>query len=240
MEIYRDGSIVKVEMQFVDDNDNLVSPTSATYRVLSEDNTELVAETTVTINDGDSGTAITVNSPENTLAVGAIKGLRTVELTMVTALGIVTSTSRYVVEAANTLVVGETSFQTYNQALLTSLDMVGIDIWSGSTDRQKKAAMIEAYVNITKLNFNIGNISEVDLTLIDSDLLAAIAKAQIAEADFMMGGATVEDKRRTGLMSETVGESSNMFRPGKPLVLAVSEKALRYLTGYITWSRRIG
>ncbi|NQZ53223.1 MAG: hypothetical protein HRT93_03105 [Piscirickettsiaceae bacterium] len=240
MEIYRDGSIVKVEMQFVDDNDNLVSPTSATYRVLSEDNTELVAETTVTINDGDSGTAITVNSPENTLAVGAIKGLRTVELTMVTALGIVTSTSRYVVEAANTLVVGETSFQTYNQALLTSLDMVGIDIWSGSTDRQKKAAMIEAYVNITKLNFNIGNISEVDLTLIDSDLLAAIAKAQIAEADFMMGGDTVEDKRRTGLMSETVGESSNMFRPGKPLVLAVSEKALRYLTGYITWSRRIG
>ena len=118
MEIYRDGSIVKVEMQFVDDNDNLVSPTSATYRVLSEDNTELVAETTVTINDGDSGTAITVNSPENTLAVGAIKGLRTVELTMVTALGIVTSTSRYVVEAANTLVVGETSFQTYNQAVL--------------------------------------------------------------------------------------------------------------------------
>ena len=95
-------------------------------------------------------------------------------------------------------------------------------------------------MNITKLNFNIGNISEVDLTLIDSDLLAAIAKAQIAEADFMMGGDTVEDKRRTGLMSETVGESSNMFRPGKPLVLAGSEKALRYLTGYITWSRRIG
>lgn len=238
MEIYLDGSVVTLDLPFVDNQGSPVAPSSASYRVLSEDNSELVASTAVTINSGDVKTSVTIGSPENTLAVGARKALRTVELVMVTAMGTITSSVRYVIESSSTLAVGETSFQTYNEALLTGLDMANIDHWQQATDRVKKTALIEAYHNLCRLRFKVGDVSVMDATAIaglSAQLQGALAKAQIAEADYILGGDGVGDKRRIGLMSETVGESSNMFRPGKPLALPASEGALRYLSGHITW-----
>lgn len=58
------------------------------------------------------------------------------------------------------------------------------------------------------------------------------------EANARLGGTDVSDLRREGLMSATVGEVSQMFRPSKPLVLPISHRALQVLAGYITWSVR--
>lgn len=68
----------------------------------------------------------------------------------------------------------------------------------------------------------------------------AVKKAQISEADIILGGDPVQKKRDEGLMSESVGESSSMFRPGVPLALPVNKRTLNYLSGWVTYRAHIG
>lgn len=68
----------------------------------------------------------------------------------------------------------------------------------------------------------------------------ALMKAQLAEADAILGGDSLERKRRDGLVQDVVGESSQTYRQSKPLDMPVSKRALRYLSLYITYAKRIG
>lgn len=70
--------------------------------------------------------------------------------------------------------------------------------------------------------------------------LDALAKAQLVEADSILGGDTIERKRMNGLVQDVIGESSQTYRQGKPLEMPVSRRALRYLSLYITYAKRIG
>lgn len=70
-------------------------------------------------------------------------------------------------------------------------------------------------------------------------LLDALCVAQVVEADVLLGGDPIETRRQQGLVLDTVGESKQMFRTGKPLELPVSRRALGYLGRFITFSQRI-
>jgi hypothetical protein len=69
---------------------------------------------------------------------------------------------------------------------------------------------------------------------------AALRKAQVAEADAILGGDPVEARRREGLMLESIGEVKQMYRAGKPIDLPVSKRALQYLSQFVTFSKRVG
>jgi hypothetical protein len=68
----------------------------------------------------------------------------------------------------------------------------------------------------------------------------ALKKAQVVEADAILGGNSVEAKRREGLVQDNIGESRQTFRQSKPLELPVCRRALGYLSYFITFSKRIG
>lgn len=63
----------------------------------------------------------------------------------------------------------------------------------------------------------------------------AMYRAQIAEADVILNGDIVAERRADGLLSETIGSSSMMFRSGKPLDMPISKQTAKYLTNYIEW-----
>jgi hypothetical protein len=63
--------------------------------------------------------------------------------------------------------------------------------------------------------------------------ITALRRAQIAEANEVLSLGDPSDKRKVGIMSETIGESSMMFRVGKPLELGLSHAALSILKGYV-------
>lgn len=238
MNIYSDGSIVSITLPYVDENGTELTVTAATYRVLDQDDVELVAETALA---GLDVADIVIPAIHNTLS-GGIRTIRTIELTMVTDAGTFTTGTRYVVESTQVLIVGGTSFQTYNESVLSGMDIFGLDNWSQASDRDRKKALIEAYYSIVAMTFTIGDISlydEANILALESELLIALRKAQVAEANSVLGGNSIEDKRRIGLMSETIGESSNMFRPGKPLILPVSNAAMTYLSKYVSWSVKV-
>jgi hypothetical protein len=68
----------------------------------------------------------------------------------------------------------------------------------------------------------------------------ALRRAQVAEADDLLSGDPIEERRRMGLLSETIKDSSMMFRSGKPLDLGVSAKAFAYLRGYVQFRKTLG
>jgi hypothetical protein len=71
------------------------------------------------------------------------------------------------------------------------------------------------------------------------EFMAALRNAQLCEANEILGGSTIDQKRRDGLIQDNIGESRQMFRQGKPLDLPVSRAALRYLSGYVSFALMI-
>lgn len=71
-----------------------------------------------------------------------------------------------------------------------------------------------------------------------------LMRAQVYEADAVLsalanGGLTPAAKRDAGILSETVGESSMMFRPGRPLTTPVCPQAMREIRAYLNTATAI-
>lgn len=64
--------------------------------------------------------------------------------------------------------------------------------------------------------------------------------AQVIEADTVLGLETSEDKRASGVLSDTVGETSQMFRTGKPMSAVICKRAMRRLSRWIDSTWRAG
>lgn len=67
----------------------------------------------------------------------------------------------------------------------------------------------------------------------------ALQRAQVTQADVILKGDPVGDKRRAGIISETIGESSMFFRGVPEVSLAISREALEHLRGYVVYGARI-
>jgi len=83
-------------------------------------------------------------------------------------------------------------------------------------------------------------LSEAQFNALPPRFLEALRLAQVAEADAILNGDPIEQRRQKGLILDAIGESRQMFRDGKPLELPVSKRALGYLAKYTTFNKRIG
>jgi hypothetical protein len=164
---------------------------------------------------------------------------------------------------AQELEIQVNSFQGYNQALDIASGMVGVDAFMAATRDHRVRALAEAWRHLVALRYHephlthrqdrirdvpwagdtlsLEEVSPSEFVALDIKLVTALRRAQVVEADHLIGGGdSVEAHRRAGLMSSSVGEVSQFFRPGKPLQLAISLRALRELRGYASLSPRLG
>lgn len=176
----------------------------------------------------------------------------------------------YVLMGANPLQTGVNSFQSYLSAQALTLDVPNLIGFVEASEQERTAALIEAHDRISGLSFSVlnrrgqeyleyaeegvrdvgsnlfgfaGDIREVSpaqfMTLLP-EFRQALAKAQLVEADVILGGDPIEAKRQQGLILDSIGESRQMFRRGTPLNLQVSRRALAYLSRFIITSKRLG
>ncbi len=259
--VYQHANEVTVILAYSDDDGNAVTPVSVAYRVLDAVNAEIVASTAVSFTAGDLQASVVVSKLANTLT-NSVRDMRTVEVTITTDAGNLIKTESYIVQRGARLQVSENTAQTYEEAVLNGLDMPQAIGWAAKDKIAREAALIEAYHRLDKLNYKVRGVNEgdmsrlktADVTYIDSllgltaeeladldtNFLIALKKAQVIEADTILNGDVIDNHRRSGLMSQTVGESSQMFRPGKPLIMPVSARTLRYLTGYVDHTIALG
>lgn len=200
-----------------------------------------------------------VSGATNALSVGQTREVRKIELkiTFVSARVLVLS-AIYIIQKAIYLELMVNSYQSYEEAILRAFDMMNVSDFNNASDQFRQIAMVDAYHRIGKLSFGLNPYDEWDRYNIEiyfrkegaiinrlnewpkerflnlpEKFRTSICRAQIAEANYLLGGSPIEKRRKDGLMSETVGESSNMFRPTKPLIMSVSRPALEQLGGYV-------
>lgn len=234
-----------------------VVATGYSYRVLNEEGTELVPSTSISVTSLTKSVTVPVPADKNSLASGALGGVRVIVSTITTAAGVVDRRDRYTITPIVRLELFRNSFQTYDEALIEALQMQGLT-WGRFTDADRELGLITAHYKLTKLGYRVREPSDVDRfrsvgwgedwvikpeawPLMEASRWAdlpvnfktALKRAQIAEANDMLGGAVAASRRREGIMSETIGESSMMFRAGKPVDLGISTSAMAYLQGFL-------
>ena len=89
-------------------------------------------------------------------------------------------------------------------------------------------------------NGNLGLLTPAQYIKLPIRFRVALSKAQVTEADFILGGDPMADRRREGLILESIGEVKQMFRSSKALDLPVCKRALRYLSQFVSFSKRMG
>lgn len=255
--VFAPGSEVTLVFSFVDLNGAAVEPSELNLVVTDEDD-EQVHATSVTLPGGDA-TSVTVTIPAsaNALASGSV-GARRATLEMTVGTGVVPVTAEYVLRAATQLVVPTNSFQTYMRAVARASTLPGLVNWGLSSEADRIAALILAYNRLTRFVYRVWRpqeddeqnrlvsewdnvittrmwpvMSGVEFAAYGEHFLEAIRNAQIVEAEQILSGDIARDKRDSGILSETVGESSMMFQPGKARPRVISSEARRYIASFI-------
>lgn len=90
-----------------------------------------------------------------------------------------------------------------------------------------------------------GSVRLEDLSVEDFEALptkfrTALMQAQLAEANDVLEVDSIAERRRQGLILETIGEVKQMFSSIIPAQMAVSSKAMSYLSRYLASGKKIG
>lgn len=261
MDIYSPNTAVVVSFDLIDQQGNVIDPISATYEV-RDDLDALIDSGSVAVAGGETVLAVTVAAGFN-VPVSTV-GARIVLLSVVAATGTHILSSSYIIETFGFLTIPTESGQTELQASMLSISIPGLDAWDSASDRDRKAALKTAWSRLSRLSYKpwrsyddtttasasfptllLGDFRLNELTVDDwaglpAPFVTALRRAQLVESEVLLDGDPTWDRRVDGLISKTVGESSEMFRSGKPVITAASSKALRELSGFLDFSVKIG
>jgi hypothetical protein len=256
MDRFAVGTDVELFMAFVDANGNPVTPNSATYNLYDETEALLTGPVAVSDVSGEAADII-ITRNFNTPA-----GARRVELAITTSSGVTYVDAIYeVFDQQNRLIPLTNSFQTYLQAQLVANKLTGLIGFIGASEDQQIAALSTAYDRLTQFAYLIKWPEYVDTQNIYlQDMHAritpqmwpvmtpvlfapypiqfqqALMKAQVVEANAILTPDPIGDRRRTGLLAESIGESKMMFRGGiRPLSMGISNDTLRVVRAYLDY-----
>lgn len=261
MKTYLNGQALSVAIPLSEEGECIVA-SAVEYRIVDHIGTELVAKTSVSgFIAGDPQVIVSVTAQINTIATSAKRELRIIELYLTTESGTVKLTHEYVLESENILEKAVNSFQGYHEAVLLSLDVANLPSFNDALKADRITALINAWSNIGKLYLGYvdGSVemtrvivpwaesgSVTRLTAEQFDLLPevmklAIRRAQVMEADYLLGKSrSLEELRASGVVSNTVGDSSQWFYQAKPYEGILGKRASRELARFIVKRTAIG
>lgn len=259
---YQHNTQAAVSVDFPTVDGETVAPTAVSFVVADAVGNVVVDKTDITL-DPNAGTTLTIGvNPEfNIVPDDKTRDLRVMTLTFESPLGHHTVVARYVIEKAEKLVLMDNSWQTYNEAILTRLDLPALNGWDAADEASHIPALVTAHDRMCRLSYRylmnqnavmydrndpywivsgVRYLKEEDFHKWPKDFQNALRRAQLYEADQILQGDPVGEKRRQGVVSETIGESSMFFNARPPLRLALCVSAMEVLSNYIHKSRRIG
>lgn len=243
---------VVIDLSFTDYSGNPVTPDSATYTLF--DRSGALAENQAIDLSGGVPSTLTIPGILNQVDSGMTRGYRRVELTYVSDGATFVTSQTYLLERSDRLVVGDNSFATLPDLLLTAADMIELRAFHNASETRQVSALIGAWHNLGQLPVQFEDLEGTDryelgttVELIDTDLallqpktLRRLLRAQVIEANDLLGGNPIEARRRLGLISDSAGESAHFFRTAKPLNLPACREAVDELRGIVSWGVRVG
>jgi hypothetical protein len=260
MNFYPAEYSVELTILHQDGNGAALVPTAITA-VLYDGFDNVVSDFGALTFDAAAGqTSVLVLGQFNELAEDETRAARALRVRIDTANGAITKTYAYVIEAEQTLQVMVNTFQSYEAAEVLALESANVAGWASADETRRRAALSEAYRRVTSIPMQYGlrdteghmdhyglsyisremwrEIDQEDFRTFPSHFRRALARAQFAEANELLAGDVIGDRRRAGILSETIGESSLRLN-GAQVDYGVSRTALAALTGYIHFNMRI-
>lgn len=260
MKVYINGTAVRVELPLVDAGGAALEPESVSYRVLDAAGNEVIPSTPLAVDtDRPAVAKISIDPTLNQVAEGASRAMRVVQVFVTTASGLVRLADEYVIERDEILEVNRNSFQTYASAILTGMDLPNIPGWGRAAKTERVAAMIQARQNIASLRYryyfaneqeflssstrvrDLTQLSDSEWSSLRADFRGALARAQVLEADHLLGGDPIGDLRAAGIISKSTGESKAFFRANvRPIDGPICRRAAKELSKFTERRIRIG
>lgn len=258
MNVILAGAPCEVAKSFEDSAGNTFSVQAVRWSVVNEESIALTAVTTLgSFVAGSADVTVTVPAEVNALAEGVPKGLRVVRFECQLDSGEwVTFEEGYVVQAAQMLIVGVNSFQTYAHAQMTALDLSRLKVWGSATEAQRVAALSEAFRRLRQYRYYVevgpaqNRLADTFQGMLDELLPSeyqalpevfkrALRLAQVAEADAILAGPDeTEEKRDAGMTMDSIDTVKQMFRSTVKVRTYVSKAALMCVGRYIDYSVR--
>jgi hypothetical protein len=235
-----------------------VVPVSLDWRLLDEADVEVIAWNSLAFDSASPPLAaeIPVPAASNELPATEVFGLRTVELLVTHATGTLTLTSTYALQAQRKLIPMVNSYGTAGQVLIACRYLSETDVQhlTGASEDDRTRALLGSYRAIELLplmvvsdkGVELGWLRDMDAATralkIEPQMRQALLQAQIVDASHILGlpGDPVMQARLNGMISMTVGESSQFFGTTRPPELQVSRTASRLLGRYMRRNVRIG
>ncbi|MCK1543418.1 hypothetical protein IVB12_15990 [Bradyrhizobium sp. 179] len=254
MKTFPVGTDAVVEIAFLDNDGNPVTPTALSYVVKDGEGQEVVALTPIA---DLTGTSTDITVPNGLIAT---PGGYSIELFITVADGqVFVQEEVFSVKPTAQLQFLVNTFQTRANALYVASQIPNLTAWMGAGKDDQTTALIESFRRLSLLNYVIPR-PEVDAqdyldmecawrltprmwplmtTSVWQEYPAyfkeALNRAQVIQANQLMTFDPMADRRRAGVFSEKIGESSLMFKNGvRPLEEdTVCRPALNVLAQFI-------
>jgi hypothetical protein len=244
------GKAGTITVTLVDDNGAAVQASAVSWKLFDEVGNELFAGTVDSFNANDPTARVDLTAEQTTTTEPMVARELIVECT--TATDTVEVREAFLIVSAVPLTVAENTFQTLTESLLTRAEFASLPGWDRATRDQQIAAMIQAYRHIVRVPLTLQALPDtynrinwwgrkVPLARLDAAefnelplaFRRAVKRAQLAEANVLLGGDRVGDKIRAGIVSETTGESSMFFNSKPYLNLPISKQAYEELKSFV-------
>lgn len=262
------GEDVTLSIELLGSDGSLLVASAATYRVLNHEGVVVVEETAVPGFIAEaSEVSITIPAAINEIAIPTDPALvkprstetRSVQLLVTTDTGRVLIEEIYQISLIERLLVPYRSFQTYAGAVMVASGLTDLANWKAASREDRIAALFEARDNLCRLGYRfnpsdvpdwqsriqwdfqvtqLGDYTASNYAGLPSVFKEALCKAQVLEADFLLGGGAM-GSRIAGLTMETIGEVSQRYRTTQPARYPVCTRALQVLSGYIIFGRQL-
>lgn len=156
MDMYLSGTAVRSVIALADSFGNNLTVDSLEYDVVDQTGLALVERAPLEgFVPGSESVAIVVPASANQVQTGLSRETRRITLYCVVAGNVTAIRHLYAIEVSDILVVGENSFQTYDQAELNALEIPNLTGWDSALYKDKIAAMIEARSRLCMLNYSL-------------------------------------------------------------------------------------
>jgi hypothetical protein len=197
--------------------------------------------------------------PVTTLGAGESRAIRQARMVLTCSDGnTFDGTVDFLVRGDDALVIPTNSFGTYLELELLGFEQYGLDAYWSASKNARIAALQQARNDLCRLTYRydprddqtlmadaislftiyLGSYTLDQFNALPARLKEAIKRAQVIQADYILGGNEVEKRRGEGVLQSTTGESGAMFRPGMaPIRYPVCKRAMDALYGFLEMNK---
>ena len=238
IDTYRSGEAVSLSFAF-----NVLDIESATYTVRDGAGAIIVDNEPLDITEGQMSIPVVVSAEHNLLS-DKERDLRHVIVKAVASGLTHEERKMYVLLNSFELSIPGQSFATVADAQMQAIDMLNGDTLLADGEGLMRKRLIEATRRVKTLPFSIRKVLRHDL--IDWEQMTpekfdefpdyfkqALMLAVVNEACEIANGNDVAAAREDGILSESIGETTNMYRTGKAANVHVARSTWRLLVSYI-------